>query len=142
MAYSPDRSQSYILVVDPTSDGCHSSTKHRDIEQYGERLGCPIVFTDSLVQAIATAQQSCPYLVILSGGLVQQWSSQMAQQLRQSIQLSGLIIVAVTDSSELSWEMEYRDSGLDGLFVEPLSPTVLSALSETAIAKHRYLQCA
>jgi len=137
MAQYQDRSQSYVLVVGPASD-----RDHRDIESYGRRFQCPIVVADSPAQAIATAQMDHPYLVILSGESIQQWSPQIAQQLRQSVQPFGLVIVAITDSSELSWEVEPRETGLDGFFVEPISPTVLSALNESAIAKHTYCQCA
>lgn len=137
MAYSQDRSQGYILVV-----GRPSNRGQRDIERHGGGLRCPVVMADSLTQAIAITQNDPPHLVILSGSAIHQWSPRMAKQLRDSAQSSSLVIVAITDSSELSWEAEPRETGLDGFFVEPISSTVLSALNVSAIAKHRYLQCA
>lgn len=130
-------SQDHILVVGHTLD-----RDREDMESYGKRLHCPMVVADSPAQAIASAQLDHPYLVILSGELMQQWSPQMVAQLRQSVQPKGVVIVAITDSSELSWEVEPQDTGLDGLFVEPISATVLDALNESAIAKHKYLKCA
>ncbi|MEM6449756.1 MAG: hypothetical protein AAF703_05510 [Cyanobacteria bacterium P01_D01_bin.105] len=132
-----DQSQGHILLV--------GQTPHRvreDIESYSRRFQCPVAVADSPAQAIAQAQLDQPYLVILAGESVRQWSSQMANQLRQSVQSKGVVIVAITDSSELSWKIEPEDTGLDGFFVRPLSPTVLNALNDSAIAKHRYWQCA
>ena len=137
MVHAQDQSQDYILVVDPTSD-----RDYRNMERYGKRLHCPIVVAASPAQALTTAQRDHPYLLILAGNAVQQWSPQMAQQIRQSVQPFGLVIVAITDSSELSWASEPTETGLDGFFVEPISPTVLNALNESAIAKHRFCQYA
>ena len=128
--------QDHILVVGHTLD-----RDHEEMESYGKRLDCPMVVADSAAQAIASAQLDHPYLVILSGELVQQWSPHMVDQLRQSVQPKGLVIVAIASSSELSWEIESQKTGLDGFFVEPISPTVLDVLNESAIAKHRYLDC-
>ena len=137
MAYSQDRRQGYILLVGHTSD-----EGHQDIVSYGEQLGCAMVVAESPTQAIAIAQRNRPYLVMLSEKSIQQWSPQIAQQLRQSVQPFGVVIVAVMDSSELSWQNEPTETGLDGFFVEPISSAVLSALNETAIAKHKYAQYA
>ncbi|MFK8183100.1 MAG: hypothetical protein AB8B99_06970 [Phormidesmis sp.] len=130
-------SSDHILVVGHTLD-----EEHEGMDSYGKRLQCPMVIADSPAQAIASAQIDHPYLVILSGELIQQWSPQMVARLRQSVQPKSLVIVAITDSSELSWEVEPKDTGLDGFLVEPISPTVLNALNESAIAKHKYFQCA
>ena len=131
MAYLHSPSKSYILAVDQTAGRDHGS-----IENYGRQLHCPVVITESPAQAIAAAQLDHPYLVILSGDSVQQWSPQVVRQLRQSVQPSEVVIVAIINSSETSWGLEPEDTGLDGFFVEPVSPTILSFLNESAIAKY------
>ena len=99
----------------------------------------PIVAVDSASQAIAQARAKHPYLVILVGDDCQVRSPQIAKQIRQSVHPEGVVIVALTESSESSWpelnEDEDAQADIDGFFVRPLSPEVLDSLNESAIAK-------
>jgi DNA-binding NarL/FixJ family response regulator len=142
-----NHSQGYILVIGELTCGDQivpqrapetaANTAPHAIEQ---TLCCPVVVVDSPEKAVAQAQVEHPYLVILSGDSNQSWSPQVARQIRQTIQPEGVVIVALTDSSELSWAAKPDGSEIDGFFVKPLSVDILSALNESAIAKKQCLQ--
>jgi DNA-binding NarL/FixJ family response regulator len=127
-------STDYILVVGQPSNGLQNT-----FQASTQAIRCPVVITNSPDQAIAQAQSDHPYLVILSGDTNQSWSPQIARRIRQSIQPEGVVIVALTQSSELSWHPHAESTDIDGFFVEPLSADILSTLTESAIAKKKYL---
>ncbi len=127
-------SKDYILVIGQPSNGLQST-----FQEATQAIHCPVVITQSPDQAIAQAQAEHPYLVILSGDTHQTWSPHVARRIRQSIQPEGVVIVALTQSSELSWNPHLESPDIDGFFVEPLSADVLSTLTESAIAKKKYL---
>jgi DNA-binding NarL/FixJ family response regulator len=126
-------STDYILVIGQPSNGLQST-----FQSATQAIDCPVVITNSPDQAIAQAEADHPYLVILSGDANQSWSRQIARRIRQSIQPEGVVIVALTQSSELSWHSP-ENTDIDGFFVEPLSADILSTLTESAIAKKKYL---
>ena len=99
-----------------------------------------VVNAHSPEQAIARAQADHPYLVILSGDACKEWSPAVARQIRQSVQPESVIIVALTESSELSWLTPEPSHDIDGVFVKPLSVDVLRALKTSAIAKKTCLK--
>lgn len=113
-----------------------------DPNALSQSLHCPVVVTDSAEQAVAKAQEHHPHLVILSGNASKDWSPQIVQAIRQSVQPEEVVIVSLSKSSEFSWMPESSSSEIDGFFVEPLSVDVLSALNQSAIAKKECLQLA
>lgn len=126
-------SQNYVLVVGAPS------RKLPETQDLAQKLSCPVVTITSPVQALALAQADPPHLVILSGDDGQTWSPQIARQIKQSVQPEGIVIVAVTASSERSWQPKEDSSEIDGFFVEPLSADILSTLNESAITKKECL---
>lgn len=137
-------SQNYILIVGQPPKLAERSTPSSTLSSAltstlgtAQALHCPVVITHSPEQAIAKAQSDHPYLVILSGDASQTWSPQVARQIRQSVQPEGVVIVALTQSSEQSWNPIEDSTEIDGFFVEPLSVDVLSALNASAILRHR-----
>jgi DNA-binding NarL/FixJ family response regulator len=127
-------SADYILVIGRPSHGLQNTFQNAT-----QTLPCPVVVANSPDQAIAQAQADHPHLVILSGDHDQTWSPRIARQIRQSVQPEGVVIVALTQSSELSWHPRTNSADIDGFFVEPLSVDILSSLAESAIAKKKYL---
>lgn len=128
------QSKDYVLVVRRPS---------RDLsvtQIIAQTLGCPVVTVTSPWQALATAQADPPHLVILSGEDSYAWSPQMARQIRQHVQSESIVIVAITESIDLSWLPKEEATAIDGIFVEPLSADILNALNESAITKKRCLQ--
>ncbi|MEM9091999.1 MAG: hypothetical protein AAGC93_25095 [Cyanobacteria bacterium P01_F01_bin.53] len=126
------QSSGYILVIG-------QPLRHLPKSPSTENLYTPVVTATSPEQAIAKAQAEHPHLVIISGDPHQDWSPQVARQIRQSVQPEGVVIVALTESSDLSWSNTTESSEIDGVFVKPLSADVLSSLNESAIAKKRCL---
>ena len=126
-------SQNYVLVIGAPS------TKLPETRKLSQTLSCPVVTITSPVQALALAQADPPHLVILSGDDSQTWSPQIARQIKQSVQPEGIVIVAITASSERSWQAPENNTEIDGFFVEPLSDDVWSTLNESAITKKKCL---
>lgn len=132
-----ETSPGYILVI---------GQPLKNLERYGdsplsaEKPQATVINTRSPEQAVAQAEADHPYLVILSGDACQEWSPMVARQIRQSVQPESVIIVALTESSELSWTAPEPSNEIDGVFVKPLSADVLCALKASAIAKKRCLQ--
>lgn len=126
-------SQNYVLVVGAP---CRKLPETKNLAQ---TLSCPVVTITSPVQALALAQADPPHLVILSGDDGQTWSPQIARQIKQSVQPEGIVIVAITASSERSWQSAEDSAEIDGFFVEPVSADVLSTLNESAITKKECL---
>lgn len=126
------QSPGYILVIgQPLMNLTTSPT---------ENLYTPVVTATDPEQAVAKAQAEHPHLVIISGDTHQDWSPQVARQIRQSVQPEEVVIVSLTESSDLSWSTATESPEIDGVFVKPLSADVLSSLNESAIAKQRCLQ--
>ena len=122
-------SQNYVLVVGAPS------RKLPETKDLAQTLSCPVVTITSPLQALALAQADPPPLVILSGDDGQTWSPQIARQIKQSVQPEGIVIVAITTSSERSWQSTENSSEIDGFFVEPMSADILSTLNESAMTK-------
>lgn len=121
----------YILVLDTQrhpSQGVHSLLT---------QLPCPVFIAGSAEQAVEQASQTAPYLVILIGD-GQNWCQSLVEQLRQSIDATGVTIVALTDSGNPHWDHQEDNPGLDGFLVNPLSGEVLTSLVESALAKQRW----
>lgn len=127
-------SQNYVLVVGAPS------RKLPETKSFAQTLSCPVVTITSPVQALAIAQAAPPHLVILSGDDGQTWSPQIARQIKQSVQPESIVIVAITVSSERSWQATEDNTEIDGFFVEPLSADILSTLNESAITKKECFQ--
>lgn len=128
---------------DGLRDGLHDGFHDTDLqgaEAIARILRCPVSIATSPEQAVAQAQIEHPYLVILSGDVCPKWFLQVARQIRQSVQPERVVIVSLTDSSELSWMPTEASSDIDGFFVKPMSTDVLTALNESAIAKQIFLQ--
>ena len=136
---TPDHCQDYILVIGQSAKSIKEQSAATVIAQ---ELNCPVVSIASPWQAIAKAQANPPYLVILSGDEGQTWAPQTAREIKQSVQSQGVVVVALTTSSEHSWADDAERAEIDGYFVEPMSADVLSALNESAIAKKKCLQLA
>ena len=127
------QSSGYILVIGQPLMNLTTSPST-------ENIYTPVVTATSPEQAVEKAQAEHPHLVIISGDTHQDWSPQVARQIRQSVQPEGVVIVALTESSDLSWPIATESTEIDGVFVKPLSADVLSSLNESAIAKQRCLQ--
>lgn len=127
-------SKDYVLVVRPSSQGISATPT------IAQTLSCPVITVSSPRQALAKAQADPPYLVILSGENSCAWSSQMAHQIRARVRSASVVIVAITNSIDLSWEPKEETTAIDGFFVEPLSADILSTLNESAITKKRCYQ--
>ncbi|MEL7142822.1 MAG: hypothetical protein AAGM27_06455 [Cyanobacteria bacterium J06554_3] len=128
--------QDYILVIGQPSKELAAA------KAIAQTLNCSVVSISSPRQAIAKAQANPPYLVILSGDDRQTWSPQTARQIKQSLPSEGIVIVALTESSEPSWTSHPNSAEIDGFFVAPISVDVLSSLHDAAIAKKQCLQFA
>lgn len=126
-------SQNYVLVVGAP---CR---KLPETQTLAKTISCPVVTITSPVQALALAQADPPHLVILSGDDGQTWSPQIARQIKQSVQPEGIVIVAITASSERSWQSTEDSAEIDGFFVEPVSADIFSTLNESAITKKECL---
>lgn len=124
-------SQAYILVLDsPQRDA-------QAIDTLLKQLRCPVFVAETVDQAVAQARQGSPYLVILRGDY-HKGDSNLIEQLRQTMQTTGVTIVALTESSQPSWGHHTDQLGLDGVFVEPLNGDVLTLLVDSAMAKQAY----
>jgi len=126
-------SQNYVLVVGAPA------RKLPETKNFAQTLSCPVVTITSPTQALALAQADPPHLVILSGDDGQTWSPQIARQIKQSVQPEGIVIVAITASSDRSWPSIEDSAEIDGFFVEPLSADILSTLNESAMTKRECL---
>ncbi|MEL7332511.1 MAG: hypothetical protein AAFN12_09680 [Cyanobacteria bacterium J06560_2] len=124
--------QDYVLVVNPPS-------KALATQRLAKTLSCPVVTIASPTQALDLAKSAPPYLVILSGDDDQAWSSRIARQIRQQVQPESVLIVALTESSNCSWQPNEDNAGIDGFLVEPISAEVLDTLNESAITQKRCL---
>lgn len=149
----------YILVIGSPPTHAKSTRLGRDdVAQHditqnsaasiAKALRCPVFIAETFEEAIAKATTDHPYLILLSGNSRQTWSPQLIRQLRQSVEPSGVMIVALTPSSDLNWHLKSEITeiteitDIDGCFIEPMSFDVLSALNESAIAQKKYLQTA
>ena len=128
------QSKDYVLVVQPPSGGLSTT------QVIAPNLSCPVITVTSSRQALAQAQADPPHLVILSGEDDGVWPSQIARQIRQRVQAQSIVIVAITDSTDLIWRSEEGTAAIDGILVEPLSADILNALNESAITKKRCYQ--
>ena len=139
------QSQDYILVIGqpllalPGLSASVSQPRAMTTAALQPALDYPVIAVDSPSQAIAQARAEHPYLVILAGDDCQARSPHVVRQIRQSVQPEEVVIVALTESSELSWPdpkgNDEAQADIDGFFVAPLSADVLSALNESAIAQ-------
>jgi len=124
-----ESSQDYILVV---------GRPYKELvaaKAIAQALNCAVVAVASPQQAVAKAQLNPPYLVILLGDERQTWAPQIAREIRQSVEPERIVIVALTTSSEPSWQLKENSAEIDGFFVKPISPDVMSTLRDSAIAK-------
>jgi CheY-like chemotaxis protein len=121
-------SQSYVLVLAQPSDDLQM------LECLLEKLRCPAVIARSPAQAMARANQTPPYLVILSGNH-QSWMQSLVSDLRSASASGQVMIVALTDFHAPSWLHQEEHPGLDGLLVKPLSGDVLTSLVQSAWAR-------
>lgn len=129
--------EDYVLIVRSSLTDVEASMASMD----SQALGCPVITVNSPQIALDKAKAAPPHLVILSGkDSSDAWLSQMARQIRQGVQSESIVIVAITDSTDLSWPSDEDTSAIDGMFVEPLSLDILSTLNESAITKRRWLQ--
>lgn len=121
-------SQEYILLLDQQCDDLQI------VQSVLQKLCCSVFVANSIEQAVARIGQAAPYLVILSGDH-QNSAQSLVHRLRQTIQKSGVTIVALTESHNPSWIHEEDYSGIDGFLVKPLSGDVLTTLVQSAWAK-------
>ncbi|MEL7223738.1 MAG: hypothetical protein AAF810_04255 [Cyanobacteria bacterium P01_D01_bin.36] len=149
-------SQNYVLIVEAPSNHVpdylptHLSKEPGEVkspatnppttsppntQNLAKTLSCPVVTINSPLQALALAQADPPHLVILSGDDGHTWSAQIARKIKQNMQHEGIVIVAITASSDRSWQSTSDSAEIDGFFVEPVSADVLSSLNESAITK-------
>ncbi|MEL7350763.1 MAG: hypothetical protein AAF171_25390 [Cyanobacteria bacterium P01_A01_bin.116] len=140
------QSPGYILVIGkPLTAQTTGQTSGHNIGPPNAQTSPAVpaaIVTASPEQAVAQAKEAHPYLVILSGDARQSWSPQIARQIRRSLAPEGVVIVALNESSELSWKAEEDNTAIDGFFVQPLGADILSALHTSAVAKQRYLATA
>lgn len=95
---------------------------------------CSVVVARSPHQALAFAQYTFPYLVILAGNH-QNWSQTFVDQLRLVLKVCHPTIVALTDCHAPSWAPQEAHPGLDGFLVKPLTNDVLSLLVQSSWIK-------
>lgn len=118
---------SYVLVLEHQSEDVHHL--HTALKQ----LRCPMVVVRSVEQAIATAHEKPPYLVILTGNY-QAWPYHLISDLRGLTRHCGMTIVALSDGGA-SWLPQEDNPGLDGFLVNPIKGDVLISLIQSAWAR-------
>ena len=126
--YSP---HSYVLIFDQPSDDLQI------LQTSLEQIRCPLIVASSADQVVDRANQSPPYLVILSGNY-HAWSNGLLNTLRASANTRRATIVALTDSHTLSWRPLEDNPGLDGFLLKPLNRDVLLSLVQSAWARQVY----
>ncbi|WP_204154060.1 response regulator [Leptolyngbya sp. CCY15150] len=121
-------SQSYVLVLD------HQRDDVQQLRSILKRLRCPVVIVRSVEQAIATALETPPYLIILAGSH-QTWPEHLVNDLRRIHQQCSITIVALTDCNAPSWLPQEENPGFDGFLVKPLNGDVMVSLVQSAWAR-------
>lgn len=124
-------SRSYVLVLNQDSNDLNL------LKFSLQKMSCPVVVAHSAAQAIATATQAPPYLVILVGNQ-NHWTTQLIKELRKIANHCGMTIVALTDFHAPSWMPQEENPGLDGFLVKPLNCDVLLSLVQSARARQSY----
>ncbi|NET37772.1 MAG: response regulator [Cyanothece sp. SIO1E1] len=125
-------SQSYILVLDQTSDALYRAADDSHMLQHRlKHLSCSVVIANSPDQAVAQVRQEPPYLVILVSNC-QAWLQPLVNQLRGTPYADSSTIVALTDSNVPSWLHQEENPGLDGFLVKPLNSDILKSLVQSA----------
>lgn len=127
----PHNSHNYVLVLEQNSDDLQR------LESLFQRLSCSMVVTDSADQAVATASQIPPYLIILSGSQ-NAWSEALIHQFRHIADACDGTILALTDAHAPSWQRQEDNPGFDGFLVKPLQGDVLASLLQSALARKSY----
>ncbi len=128
---SPYNSHNYVLVLEQNSEDLQR------LELLFHRLSCSMVVTNSAAQAVATASQVPPYLIILSGSQ-SAWSESLIHQFRNIADACDGTILALTDSHAPSWQRQEDNPGFDGFLVKPLHGDVLVSLLQSALARKSY----
>lgn len=120
-------SQSYVLVLD------HQPEDIQHIRKVLHRLRCPMVIAESVDQAIATALQSPPSLVLLAGHHAA--AGKLVTDLRHIAQHCGITILSLADGSTPYWLHQEENPGFDGFLVKPLDRDVMVSLLQSAWAR-------
>jgi CheY-like chemotaxis protein len=104
------------------------------LESLLDQLSYSVAIATSEAQAMAQVKAETPCLVILAGSS-QVWSSELVDEIRNSVSDHGTTIVALTDCNAPSWLPQEENPGFDGFLVKPISSDVLSSLLQSACAK-------
>jgi len=124
-------SHDYVLVLDEQRRHLHQA----DLPLISERYA--LVVAASEQHAVEQARQAAPCLVILVGDS-HTWFKSQVDALRHSTDTPPMTIVALTESTAPTWQLEKDTLEVDGFLVKPVTDEILNSLVQSAIIKQSY----